>query len=155
MFSQYVCLCSISQGEKAAVQRWLPHVPAPSRGNDPQSGSQRGVPGHEPAPQSLLHLLLTQHLSDEGSAQRAQQHGGLCQVKGGPVQSGFGFPACKPLIRSLQSAERHLRVTQCSLCDTFGRNVLFTRTTSISCTGHDDTVKHVHVKKSRETSFTV
>lgn len=129
MFSQYVCLCSVSQGEKAAVQRWLPHVPAPSRGNDPQSGSQRAVPGHEPAPQSLLHLLLTQHLSDEGSAQRAQQHGGLCQVTGGLKESGFGFSACKPLIRSLQSAERHSHVTQCYLPDSVGRNVLFNLTT--------------------------
>lgn len=73
-------LCPYSQGEEAAVQRWLPHVLAPSRNDDPQRRAQGGVSGHEPPPQSLLHLLLTQHLSDEGSAQRAQQHGGLRQV---------------------------------------------------------------------------
>lgn len=72
--------CTFSQAEEAAVQRRLHHVHAPSRGLDPQLRSQRCVPGHEPPPQPLLYLLLTQHLSHGGSAQRAQQHGGLCQV---------------------------------------------------------------------------
>lgn len=74
-------LCPFSQGEEAAVQRWLPHVHAPTRGGGPQPGAQRAAPGHEPSPQSLLHLLLAQHLSHGGSAQRAQQHGGLRQVE--------------------------------------------------------------------------
>ena len=73
-------LCHFSQGEEAAVQRWLPDASASPRGYDYQSRTQGGVPGYVPAPQPLLHILLTQHLPHGGSAQRAQQHRGLCQV---------------------------------------------------------------------------
>lgn len=74
-FGVYVCL--FSQGEEAAVQRWLPHVPESPRCHDSESRPQGCVPGYEPAPQPLLHLLLSQHLPHGGSAQRPQQHRGV------------------------------------------------------------------------------
>lgn len=77
----YFCRFFISsEAEKAHDQRWLPDVHAPGRGLHLQPGSQTSVPGHAPAPQPLLHLLLAQHLPDGGPAQRPQQHGGLHQV---------------------------------------------------------------------------
>lgn len=98
-------LCSFSQGEEAIVQRWLPHVPAHTGGLGLQFRSQRGVPGHEPPPQPLLHFFLTQHLSHGGSAQRAQQHGGLCQVNSGLWSPQFSPWTCNVLIKLLQSTD--------------------------------------------------
>lgn len=105
-------LSSFSQGEKATVQRWLPHVLAPPRHHGAQFRSQRGLPGHEPTPQPLLHLLLTQHLSHGGSDQRPQQHRGLRQVTAfsQPIRTSLEFSCCtcNRLLKSLQSADNYL-----------------------------------------------
>ena len=73
-------LPSTSEAEEAHDHRRLPDVPAPGGGLHSQPGSQTRVSGHAPAPQPLLHLLLTQHLPDGGPTQGTQQHRSLHQV---------------------------------------------------------------------------
>lgn len=77
-----MCTCPLfaSKGKETHDKRWLPDVPGPRGGIHLQPSPQTCVPGHEPAPQPLLHLILAQHVPDGRPTQRAQQHRGLHKV---------------------------------------------------------------------------
>lgn len=70
-----------SQEARRHVLRWLPDVPLLTGGLHFQTGAPRAPPGHEPAAQPLLHLLLAQHLPAGGPAARTQQPGGIHPVR--------------------------------------------------------------------------
>lgn len=69
-----------SQNESHHVSRWVPNVPDISWRIHLQSRAAEPFSGHEPTSRPLLHLLITQHLSDGGPAKRTKQRWGLHPV---------------------------------------------------------------------------
>lgn len=79
MFS-FLTLLFHSKDAEGHVYRRFPDVPGVSWGLHLPPQAAEPVPGHDPAPQPLLHLLFTQHIPDGGPASRTQQCRGIHTV---------------------------------------------------------------------------
>lgn len=74
------CSVSCSSEEPLHVPERLHHVHAVPGERRGQPRPHQGPPGHEPPSEPLLHLLVAQHLSDQGPGDQRQQHRAVHQV---------------------------------------------------------------------------